>query len=348
MVVPYGTASRTFERSRKVSPAAHGRAQITRSSATSRTRANSGPFQREGEQEPKAHELELPAVDDRLGPGQELVRQEHAPVVREEHLVVELVESAEANPGPEVVGGAEGANGRIESGAAHGPAPTPERDPAGGQPPADRLGDGDTDVEGREGLIPVLEIPRQGDRGPLELAAALPHFRIAGEPELTEVPVVGRLPFPAHPCPLGAELERHRPPVIDVCHGTADLRARFLVAIRRPEDQPLHDRVPAQPADAAREVAGGGLFPRILVAAVAVAVRVCRRDATVALQEALLGDRPSKPAEDDRQRQENHQRCAYSPGAMTALVRGNARDPAWLTQRGSAHDPTSSSARSAA
>src|SRR5262245_10578554 len=147
MVVPYGTASRTFERSRKLSPATHGRDQITRSSAISHTGANSGPFQREGEQEPRADELELPAVDDGLGPGQEPVRQEHAPVVREEHLVVELVKSAEANPGPEVVGRAEGADGRIENGTAHDPLPSPERVPGYGQAPPDHLGDRDTALE---------------------------------------------------------------------------------------------------------------------------------------------------------------------------------------------------------
>src|SRR5262245_10272904 len=129
MVVPYGTPSWTFERSRKPSLARHGRGPIIKSSAIRVHTIFSTAFQGNREQEPHAYELELPAVDDRLGPGQKLVRQEHAPVVREEHLVVELVESAEANPGPEVVGRAEGADGRIERGPAHVPAPSPERVP---------------------------------------------------------------------------------------------------------------------------------------------------------------------------------------------------------------------------
>src|SRR5262249_49631205 len=134
----------------------------------------SGPFHREREQKPRANELELPAIDDGLGPGQELVRQEHAPVVGEEHLVVELVESAKANPGPEVVGRAEGANGRIENGTTHDPLPSPERVPGDGQAPPDHLGDRDTALEDREVLVPVLEELRQGDRGPFVVAAALP------------------------------------------------------------------------------------------------------------------------------------------------------------------------------
>src|SRR5262249_4725206 len=157
--------------------------------------SNSGPFERKGEQEPCTDELELPAVDDGLGPGQEPVRQEHAPVVREEHLVVELVESAEANPGPEVVGRAEGADGRIENGTAHDLLPSPEHVAGDGQAPPDLLGERDTAIEDREVLVPVLEELRQGDRGPFVVAAALPHLRIAGEAELTKVAVVARLVF---------------------------------------------------------------------------------------------------------------------------------------------------------
>src|SRR5262249_7006047 len=150
MVVPYGTASWTFERSRKPSPAEQGSAPIARSSATTRNTRPSWPFHREREQQPRAHEPELSAVDDRLGPGQELVRQVHAPVVGEEHLVVELVESAEANPGPEVVGRAECTDGRIENGSAHDPFPSPERVPGDGQALPDHLGDRDTALEDRE------------------------------------------------------------------------------------------------------------------------------------------------------------------------------------------------------
>src|SRR5262249_55314064 len=155
---------------------------------------------------------------------------EHAPVVREEHLVVELVESAKANPGPEVVGRTERANGRIEYRAAHDPFPTPERIARDGEPPADRLGHGDARFERAEARALVVEEARQCDRRPLVPAAPLPDLRVCGEPDPTEIPLVARHSLASHPARLDAELERHRPLGIDVRRRSPHLRTRLLVA----------------------------------------------------------------------------------------------------------------------
>src|SRR5262249_6001064 len=82
-------------------------------------------FQTEREKESRTNELELSAVDDGLGPGQELVRKEHAPVVRLFDLVVDLVDPSEPSARTKVVRSAEGGDAGVEGRTVHDVTPSP-------------------------------------------------------------------------------------------------------------------------------------------------------------------------------------------------------------------------------